>query len=393
MDFKEIAEYVGVSSYPKEFDDIYLRIDDVNTDFCNITLFEKYEKEYEILKEHYGTVVDSISEIIKDENLYVYGKVFCEYAKTATTTEVRCTPMPILDGTKKRDFFALPVMYSTFPCAVRVYKERGYSDEDIKAAFNQVYLAIESSRKQLGRFAMMDVYYNWSMLYVYGEIFPCGGFTFQLKKFDYTAVILRNRVTLELVPVITDGKFHRDGLALGSVGAEDEEGSFITDFTETEDVYICNSIKRGRVSRELAEYKKSEWECIVKRGDYLLAVHIPRNTDVTHEAVKRDFSAALLQAKKIFPDYNVSHLMCCSWLLDHTLEELLGENSRIVGFGNEFIRFPVKSHGNEHKLFVFPGFKGELDELPEDTSLQRKIKKLLLSGGHIYAVAGVYTDR
>ncbi len=390
MEFKEIADYVGVSSYPKEFDEIYKKIDEKDSIFCDLSYFEKYEKEYEVLNEYYSIVTDAIAEIKKDEKLFAYGKVFCEYAKTATTTEVRCTPMPKLDGSLQRDYFAIPVMYSTFPRAIEVYKERGYGDEDIKTAFKQVYYAIGSSKKQLGRPAMMDVYYNWSMLYVYGEIFRCGGFTFQLKKFEFGAIILKNKETKECVPVMTEGKFHKDGLILGSAGAEEEAGSFNADFIETEDLYICRKIKDGRALSERVEYKKSEWECVLNSGGSVLSVHIPKNTDVTHEAVERDFNSALVQAKKIFPEHNINHLMCCSWLLDFTLEKLLGENSKIVGFGKEFLRFPVKSHGEEHKLFVFPGFTGPLEDLPEETSLQRKIKGLLLSGGHIYATAGVY---
>lgn len=390
MEFKEITDYVGVSSYPKEFDKIYEMIDEKESIFCDLSLFEKYEKEYEILNEYYSVATAAIKEIKKDDKLFAYGKVFCEYAKTATTTEVRCTPMPKLDGTAARDYFALAIMYSTFPGAIRVYKERGYEDSDIKTAFKQVYYAIGSSKKQLGRPAMMDVYYNWSMLYVYGEIFRCGGFTFQLKQFEFGAIILQNKKTKECVPVMTEGKFHKDGLVLGSAGGEDEVGSFSADFIETEDSYMCRKVKDGRLLRERAEYKKKEWECILNSGDYVLSVHIPKNTDVTHEAVKRDFNSALVRAKRIFPKQNINHLMCCSWLLDFTLEKLLGENSKIVGFGKEFLRFPVKSNGEEHKLFVFPGFNGSLEELPEETSLQRKIKERLLSDGHIYSTAGVY---
>lgn len=393
MNFKDIAEYVGVTSFPEEFEEIYKRINAVETIFCDLSYFKKYEDEYGILGEYYTVATDAIEKIKKDEKLFIYGKIYCEYAKTATTTEVRCTPMPKLDTSAERDYFALGVMYSIFPSAIETLKDRGFSEEDIKNAFKEVYKAIESSKKQLGRPAMMDVYYNWSMLYVYGEIFPCGGFTFQLKQFPHEVILLQNKVTEEYIPVMTVGIFNKDGLVLGSAGAEDEEGSFGAEFEETEDAYLCRKVQNGRVLREKAEYKKSEWDCILKNGDYVLAVHIPRNTDVTHEAVKRDFNMALDRAKQVFPKHDLHRLICCSWLLDPTLEKLMGENSRVVGFGKEFVRFPVNSHGEEHKLFVFPGFNGALSDLPEETSMQRKIKALLLSGGHIYAVAGVYAEK
>ena len=194
MNFNDIAEYVGVTSFPEEFEEIYKRINAVETIFCDMSYFKKYEDEYGILGEYYTVATDAIEKIKKDEKLFIYGKIYCEYAKTATTTEVRCTPMPKLDTSAERDYFALGVMYSIFPSAIETLKDRGFSEEDIKNAFKEVYKAIESSKKQLDRPAMMDVYYNWSMLYVYGEIVPCGGFTFQLKQFPHEVILLQNKV-------------------------------------------------------------------------------------------------------------------------------------------------------------------------------------------------------
>lgn len=393
MHFKEIANYVGVSSYPDKFDEIFLSQNFDNSKFYNEEYYREIENEYEILGEYFDMVMNAIKKIKEDENLYIYGNVFCEYAKSATTTEVRCAPMPVLDESLARDFFPVPIMYSTFPASIESLKRRGYSRDEIKVSLHEVSRAIESSKKLLGRPLMMALYYNWSMLYVYGEIFPCGGFTFQLKQLDYDVVILQNKKTLECVPVMTDGIFHENGQKLGTVGAEDEEKSFKAYFEETDGAYKGYKVVRGKITKEKVEYKKDEWECILKQGDKLLSVHIPRNTDVTHDAVTRDFNMALEKAKYVFPDYNLKYLMCVSWLLDLSLEELLGENSKIVSFGNEYLRFPVKSNGEEHKIFVYSGFKGENKDLPEETSLQRKIKAHLLSGGHILGTAGVYVPK
>jgi hypothetical protein len=38
--------------------------------------------------------------------------------------------------------------------------------------------------------------------------------------------------------------------------------------------------------------------------------------------------------------------------------------------------------------FVFPGYGDDFSKLPEDTSLQRKIKAMYLSGKYIYEYAG-----
>ena len=71
---------------------------------------------------------------------------------------------------------------------------------------------------------------------------------------------------------------------------------------------------------------------------------------------------------------------------------MLPAESKILGFSDLFLRIPIKSSGLELKEFVFPGHEGPPETLPETTSLQRKIKARMLSGGFVLAAAGVFVD-
>jgi len=371
---------------------IYSNILDKDTDFCNVEQIVKLDNAYEFLGNYRDLVINGANGILNNEKLFIYGKTVCEYVKLSTTVEARCIPLPKLDGTIEKDVFAALVMITLIPDAVELYKKRGYSVSKMKAYLGGIDKSMATVEKNTGRPAMTDVYYNWTLLYFFGEIFECGSFEFQLTEFNDGAIILKNKDTGEFISMMTEGKFHKSGLVLGSIGAESEEGSFEADFFEDEEVFIGNLVNCGKVSPEKTKCNKADWERVLSQKEYVLAVHIPKDADISHQVVTRDFEAALKLAKKEFPNYELKFIVCYSWLLDPTLESLLGSDSRLVGFGKEFLRFPVMSNGTEYKMFVFPSHNGETETLPEDTSLQRKIKELLLSDGYIYYTGGVCTE-
>lgn len=179
---------------------------------------------------------------------------------------------------------------------------------------------------------------------------------------------------------------------LGSAGAEDPEGSFDADFQEDEKAFYGHLAVGGKASAERTVCAKAEWECILRPGDEVLGVHIPRKTDLSPEAVLRSFRGSLAFGKGLFPERAPKGLVCTTWLLSADLYEILPADSKILGFSDLFLRIPIKSNGMGLMEFVFPGHEGPLETLPETTSLQRKIKARMLSGGFVHAAAGVFID-
>lgn len=122
-------------------------------------------------------------------------------------------------------------------------------------------------------------------------------------------------------------------------------------------------------------------------GTDILAVHIPAGEPLAPEAVRDSFLRAPGFFKKYFgSEYEVYH--CHSWLLSPVLGELLKEGSAILRFQqNFFIYESDPSRQAEERVFGivsddFPGY-------PENTSLQRSLKKHLLAGKTVPAGAGV----
>ena len=81
-------------------------------------------------------------------------------------------------------------------------------------------------------------------------------------------------------------------------------------------------------------------------------------------------------------------VFCASWLLNPRLKHLLGEQSRIVQFGECFVKYPIQDAGVGVLNFVFGKVPEDLTDLPENTSLHRKLKKLYLEGDCIHTYSG-----
>ena len=78
-----------------------------------------------------------------------------------------------------------------------------------------------------------------------------------------------------------------------------------------------------------------------------------------------------------------------SWLLNPRLKPLQKPNSRITQFAECFVRYPEKDvDAGSVFSFVFVRKPEDLNDLPEDTSLRRALKKIYLEGDGIHRFHG-----
>ena len=204
---------------------------------------------------------------------------------------------------------------------------------------------------------------------------------------------MKHKISGEVCVLLNGVDMHRSGMRLGSAGYEDEEGSYTVTFEETEDAYIgypcvdyiCPNVKQT--------FSKKEWKMAVAPGDDIFCLHIPRGTDLSPAKVDEAIQLARQVAKECYPERNIKGIRCTSWLLSTKLNELLGENSNISRFSNLFVRYPIKSNGDGVFSFAFDGRPADLNDLPEDTSLRRKVKALYLNGGYVLNYGGFILDK
>lgn len=125
-------------------------------------------------------------------------------------------------------------------------------------------------------------------------------------------------------------------------------------------------------------------------GKQVIALHIPSDAVFSTDAVDASFVAAELFFITYFPEYRYTEYTCNSWLLSPTLKLLLPTASNIRTFQERFkiIHENPKDHEYIEWLFQKPQ-DTDSQNLPEKTSLQRKVKKLILNGGTIGSAFGI----
>lgn len=94
--------------------------------------------------------------------------------------------------------------------------------------------------------------------------------------------------------------------------------------------------KLGRLQFEITEAERDMDAFDTKRGEPILAVHIPGVGPLSEYDALASFEMAKEFFKEYFPDYKYKCFTCHSWLLDPTLKKYLREGSNILRFAALF---------------------------------------------------------
>ena len=123
-----------------------------------------------------------------------------------------------------------------------------------------------------------------------------------------------------------------------------------------------------------------------------LSLHIPSDASLDLKACRSSHEAARTFFAAYFPAYARAPVVCSSWLLHPALKELLGEESNIVRFQSLFDIVRVDEDDISYRAFVFRRPDGNVFDYPEETALQRRLKKYLLAGGRFGSASGVLRE-
>lgn len=126
-------------------------------------------------------------------------------------------------------------------------------------------------------------------------------------------------------------------------------------------------------------------------GEYAIETHIPQGEPLKMEACLDSFARAKSFYDRFFPQHSTECFVCHSWLLCPNLADVLEEDTNIIRFMRLWNRIPCEpdhSAQTMERVFGFGFCAQSLPDAPENTNLQRKIKRYLLSGGSLDAAAG-----
>ena len=389
----QLVRTLGVDALPALPTDFW---EEPHTRICaaDTAVIASLEREYGLLGAYYQRTLDCARAVADDPVLCDFTDRIASYIASHSFGEAAALPVLRPVGTAFSYYYLLLIV-SLVPSGIALYRARGFSEEEIRAALCASIRDRTAVSEAFCKDAGLDVSgYRWLLRYTKAMVFPAGIFNITPCTMHEPAILLRHRESGKYECLLLSGRLHRTGVPLGSGGCTDEEGAFDADFSETEDAFIgCPISSDARVTPRSCVYPKSEWQEIVRRGGGVVGIHIPRGAHLTDESIKEGFDRAFRISRERYPELDVRAVHCSSWILDTQLEALLGESSRVVGFGRHFLRYPVGGDGAAVYPFVFTQKRPEdLNTLKEDTSLQRKIKAMYLEGGCIYITGGFVPD-
>lgn len=151
----------------------------------------------------------------------------------------------------------------------------------------------------------------------------------------------------------------------------------------------------GRLQFNLvdADYDYKTCQFDIKKGEKLVTVHIPSDTRTPFNKENREasYNRAAEYFSKILGKNEVV-FRCGTWLLHPAHRDILPEGSNIKSFLDDFEldlnSFKPDDGGNIWRIFYVRPYKGDVDSLPETTSLMRTYKKFIKDGGVTGTIVG-----
>lgn len=234
--------------------------------------------------------------------------------------------------------------------------------------------------------------FAWMALHVACKIFRLGRLQYMLGEFRGNVTAFRHRVTKSIL-LLGDPStpLRGDGYAEGAGGKPSgEEESWHAVFEATPAGWRGNRINpEGYTLREESFLLRSEWERVLKHGDTILDLHIPRGDKLTVKECRESIQAAYQFFPAIFPDRPFKGLYCHTWFFTPQFQKFLPPESNIVRFQREFYLYPHPGGPGFMWSFIFGEKYPDATTAPRDTSLRRAVLDWMAEGNELFDLPGL----
>ena len=167
---------------------------------------------------------------------------------------------------------------------------------------------------------------------------------------------------------------------------------------EHRDSFGCYGFDRGfwtvrQVSCRLFRVGELEYELHEVEGRPFVSLHVPSDVHFGPEGLRQSWERAKQELLPRFPEYADAPMGCDpTWLLSPELKDMLPERSNILAFQKSFHVEIQEAEMEELLQWVFKNPNLPYEKLPEDTSLQRKLKSFLLAGNTFRFGSGLMVE-
>jgi hypothetical protein len=227
----------------------------------------------------------------------------------------------------------------------------------------------------------------WLRHYPAGRLFRIGRFEHMLQPCRGGVQVWRHRVTRAVLALADEGQtYDRDGF-FPYQGEVDPEG--FTSVLHGADGRVEGHPvdPAGFVPRQTVTLDETDWECVLRKGDMVLDMHIPSGGAMGPDVCARSLADALAFFARTFPDRPVRGFQCVSWIYNPQLEEMLGPEANLVKHLREVYLHPCHSSGRDGLFFLFYTDDVDLATARRDTSIRRAFLDHLARGNRLRSSA------
>ena len=394
MTLTQMKEALSMGKTPDYFEEIYPKVKDKYEERSALILSDAYIENILVSASALLPYINLIKEAAaKIRENYAMRLLICVLEYRIKMKGKVSTPdyeAPCGNGIEY-DFLHLFPALPTIPDSVSFFKNRGVPEDVITSSIREYDFCVELCIKNLGRPAFTVDRLAWISRVISNELIRIGRFKYEMpcKRLDGIKVYKNKSGDLAVLAYNTN--IHTSGRILGTAGLDDS-GSFRAEISESDTEITGYPVLDGLVSQRSVTLKKSEWELCLSPEDDLIPVHIPPDEGFDHDVCEASYARAREIFDTCFPDKPYKAFHCRTWLLSIDLKKVLKPSSNILDFQNKYTLYPTISKGILIFGNVFPGQGGieNLENLTENTSLQREVKKLYLDGGYIHEYSGFF---
>lgn len=287
-------------------------------------------------------------------------------------------------------FLALLCLIPAIPKIHAFLRQRSLPEDVIHSTLGQFEACVFIYSLRFDRPGLSKRYFDFLQRYVDHEILNINRLRFEILSLPDPIYLLRHRTTGKEVLLMGGPEMNRHGLYADTPPLE--AAAFTCVFRETAEHFVGTAVSPfGRCLPEVREFPKAEYELVLRPGDTCLSVHIPDEGDFSTESCERSYARAAEIFSKHFPELNVKAFHCHSWMMAPELETMLKPGARITVFSRKYLRYPIPTKGEDVLNFVFLLKFRTYQDMAEDTSLQRALKKRYLNGQFLYEYGGIFT--
>ena len=158
-------------------------------------------------------------------------------------------------------------------------------------------------------------------------------------------------------------------------------GTFVIDWFEG--FFKLTRVAFGRLQFDINKFEEDELsicDYTVKKGDFILNCHIPSSGPLRREDCYASYKMAYNYLKNELKN-GILPIFCRSWLLYPAYLDFMDKKSNIVAFSKDYEIYGQCDHETFLNMWRIFGKEDDVDNLPGDTSLQKKFLAYMKNGG------------